>query len=113
MNNASALIDIERDDEGFLLNPADWNETVMHALADEIELELDARHIDVMMFVRRYYDEHQSVPEARKVLKFLRADSEVASPTMRYLSELFPYGYGQQACKLAGMRKPLKLILDV
>ncbi len=26
---------------------------------------------------------------------------------------LFPYGYGQQACKIAGMRKPLKLMRDI
>jgi len=29
------------------------------------------------------------------------------------LYALFPYGYGQQACKIAGMRKPLKLMLDI
>ena len=29
------------------------------------------------------------------------------------LYELFPHGYGQQACRIAGMRKPLKLMLDV
>jgi len=37
--------------------------------------------------------------------------SEKAS--RRYLYELFPRGYGQQACKIAGMRKPRKLMLDV
>lgn len=26
---------------------------------------------------------------------------------------IFPYGYGQQVCKIAGMRKPLKLMLDM
>jgi len=26
---------------------------------------------------------------------------------------MFPYGYGQQACKIAGMRVPLKLLLDL
>jgi len=26
---------------------------------------------------------------------------------------LFLYGDGQQACKIAGMRKPLKLLLDL
>lgn len=37
--------------------------------------------------------------------------SEKAS--RRYLYELFPRGYGQLACKIAGMRKPRKLMLDV
>jgi sulfur relay (sulfurtransferase) DsrC/TusE family protein len=30
-----------------------------------------------------------------------------------YLYQLFPRGYGQQACKFAGMRKSRKLMLDV
>jgi tRNA 2-thiouridine synthesizing protein E len=38
-------------------------------------------------------------------------DAEKA--TRKYVYQLFPYGYGQQACKIAGMRKPLKLMLDV
>jgi len=33
--------------------------------------------------------------------------------TLRYLYQLFPRGYGQQACKFAGMREPRKLMLDV
>jgi tRNA 2-thiouridine synthesizing protein E len=33
--------------------------------------------------------------------------------TRKFLYPLFPYGYGQQACKIAGMRKPLKLMLDI
>ena len=33
--------------------------------------------------------------------------------TRKYVYDLFPYGYGQQACKIAGMRKPLKLLLDL
>ena len=31
----------------------------------------------------------------------------------KFLYQLFPYGYGQQACKIAGMRKPRKLMLVV
>jgi sulfur relay (sulfurtransferase) DsrC/TusE family protein len=33
--------------------------------------------------------------------------------TRRHLYQRFPRGYGQQACKFAGMRKPRKLMLDV
>jgi tRNA 2-thiouridine synthesizing protein E len=31
----------------------------------------------------------------------------------KYIYNLFPYGYGQQACKIAGMREPKKLWLDL
>ena len=33
--------------------------------------------------------------------------------TRKYVYNMFPYGYGQQACKIAGMRVPLKLLLDL
>jgi len=31
----------------------------------------------------------------------------------RYLHRLFPYGYGCQVCKIAGMTMPRKVMLDV
>jgi tRNA 2-thiouridine synthesizing protein E len=33
--------------------------------------------------------------------------------TRKYVYTMFPYGYGQQDCKIAGMRLPLKLLLDL
>ena len=52
------------------------------------------------------------MPEARTALKPLQA-SWGATPQANKMSALFPRGYGQQACKIAGMRKPLKLMPDV
>ncbi len=85
----------------------------MLALATEQTLELTPHHLAVVQFVRRHYQESATVPEARLLIKHLRRTIGSEFATMRYLSELFPYGYGQQACKIAGMRKPLKLMLDV
>jgi sulfur relay (sulfurtransferase) DsrC/TusE family protein len=53
------------------------------------------------------------VPEARHALKDLRLKPGEEKATRKFLYSLFPYGYGQQACKIAGMRKPLKLMLDI
>ncbi|MGD8875996.1 MAG: TusE/DsrC/DsvC family sulfur relay protein, partial [Gammaproteobacteria bacterium] len=53
------------------------------------------------------------VPEARTLLKHLQTEWGKDKATRRYLYQLFPRGYGQQACKIAGMRKPRKLMLDV
>jgi len=39
--------------------------------------------------------------------------SAINKSTRRYIYKLFPYGYGQQACKIAGMRQPKKLWLDM
>jgi len=108
-----SLEGLERDEEGFLLNANDWDPDLMEELAAETELPLTAERLAVVEFIRSYFENTQSVPEARVMLKHMEQlwGSEKAS--RRYLYELFPRGYGQQACKIAGMRKPRKLMLDV
>lgn len=103
------------DNEGFLLDPSDWTESIAALLAHGINLPLDKDRWAIVHFVRDYYEEHQQVPETRKVLKWMKtADGfGVERATRKGLYQLFPYGFGQQACKIAGMRKPLKLMLDV
>ena len=102
-----------RDSEGYLRDPEDWSVEVMQALAAESGITLSNEQLHVVDFVRRYFEENQTVPEARAVLKFLKRSLGPELATRKYLYKLFPFGYAQQACKYAGMRKPLKLMLDV
>lgn len=104
---------IPRDNEGYLLNPDDWSEELAEALAFEAEFSLVGEHREIVWFVREYFELHASVPEARKVLKFMKEQWGAEKATRKYLYKLFPRGYAQQACKVAGMRKPLKLMLDL
>ncbi len=101
------------DNEGFLLDPSDWNEHVAAAIAEQESIPLTPAHWEIVHFVRDYYEQYQSVPENRTLLKMLRDHHGKETATRRYVQNLFPYGFGQQACKIAGMRKPLKLLLDL
>ena len=105
--------DIEIDDEGYLLNPADWSPELAELLADSIDLELTEERLEIISFVREHFEERECIPELRTLLKALRDRHGKETATRKYVYELFPYGYGQQACKIAGMRKPLKLLLDL
>lgn len=109
-HDASAVV---RDNEGFFVNPDDWCHCMVDQLAEEISIELTSEHRQVVFFIRDYFDKNSSVPQARYLLKYLKALWDKEKATRKYLYQLFPYGYGQQACKIAGMRKPLKLMLDV
>ena len=109
----SRLAALPRDEEGFLLDTADWSPALVEPLAEEAELELTPERRAIIDYIRAYYEEHQSVPEARTLLKHMQAQWGAERATRRYLYRLFPAGYGQQACKIAGMRKPRKLMLDV
>ena len=106
---------LERDNEGYLLDPSVWNHDIALKIAAEVNIRLTPEHWTVINFVREHYEARQVVPEARTLLKHLKeqANGEKEKATRRYLYGLFPFGYGQQACKIAGMRKPLKLMLDV
>lgn len=101
------------DNEGFLLDPNDWSEELAEEIARREEVPLSEDRWAVVRFVREWFEFRQSVPEARFALKAMREQLGAEKATRKYLYTLFPYGYGQQACKIAGMRKPLKLMLDM
>ena len=107
------LAEIARDEEGFLQNPSDWDRALAYELAAQERIELSAEHWAVIDFIRDFFEQYQTVPETRALLKYLRAQLGPQHATRKYIHILFPYGYGQQACKIAGMRKPRKLMLDV
>ena len=103
----------ERDNEGYLLDPGAWNRALAPLLAAEDGLTLSPAHWKVIDFIRSWYDDTESVPEARRVIQHLAEPGGDKRAAKQALYELFPHGYGQQACRIAGMRKPLKLMLDV
>ena len=106
-------VEINIDHEGYLLDPADWNTDVAQAIADKESIELTDDVWEVVSFVREHFEYNQCIPEHRKLLQELRKRHGKEKATRKYVYKLFPYGYGQQACKIAGMRVPLKLLLDL
>ncbi len=97
----------ERDAEGFLLDPEDWDESVAEALAQEEELELDDTRWAILRFMRDYLAEHGVAPDVRHVTQFLAKTQGLSKKEAKaLLFQTFPYGYVKQACKLAGFRKP-------
>jgi len=104
---------IKLDHEGYLVEPSDWNKDVAYAIAEKENIEMTDDVWEVVNFVRDYYEERQTVPEHRVLLRELRNRHGKEKATRKYVYNMFPYGYGQQACKIAGMRVPLKLLLDL
>lgn len=98
---------LERDNEGYLIDPEQWNEAVARELAEEEGLELDETYLAVLNFMRRYWAEHQVAPDVRHVVDYLvKEEGFDKKKAKAHLFELFPYGYVKQACKVAGMIKP-------
>jgi len=93
-------------EEGYLVDPAQWNEQVAEALARAERIDLSEEHGAVIRFMREYYEQHQIAPDARHVMKHLAEFKGAGKAGRNDLFALFPYGYVKQACKIAGMRKP-------
>jgi tRNA 2-thiouridine synthesizing protein E len=103
----SSMMQLERDNEGYLVDPEQWNEGIARELAEEEGLALDETYLAVLKFMRRYWSEHQVAPDVRHVVEYLVKEEEFDKKRAKaHLFELFPYGYVKQACKIAGMIKP-------
>jgi len=92
------------DEEGYLIEPLEWNEDIARRFAAEESLTLNEDHWDAIRFMREYYAEHQIAPDARHVMKHLA--ERLGADSRNVLFELFPYGYVKQACRIAGMKRP-------
>ena len=53
---------MQLDEEGYLVDPADWNEQVAEALAREERVVLSDEHWAVIRFMREYYEQRQIAP---------------------------------------------------
>ncbi len=96
---------ITTDNDGFLVDPEDWNKAIAEELARRENINLGPEHWEVLDFMRDYFTQHRIAADARFVIKFLDQKYGGGSGRER-LYKLFPYGYMQQACKVAGMRRP-------
>ena len=94
------------DDEGYLIDPADWSEPVAQELARQERIVLSDTHWSVIRFMREYYEQRRIAPDARHVIKHLADYKGAGNAGRNELFALFPYGYVKQACKIAGMRRP-------
>jgi tRNA 2-thiouridine synthesizing protein E len=93
----------EIDDDGYLVDPSEWSEQIAISFAEKERITLTDEHWEIIRFMRSYWEEHQVAPDVGWTMKFVK--KTMGAPRNR-LFELFPYGYPQQACRIAGMKKP-------
>jgi tRNA 2-thiouridine synthesizing protein E len=92
--------EFEVDEDGFLQDPAGWNELIAKAMGEQEGIkELTEEHWKVIRFLREYYLKFGVAPMIRKLTK------ETGLP-LKHIYQLFPTGPAKGACKLAGLPKP-------
>lgn len=100
---------IPTDPEGFLKDLNDWNEQWAIETALKDQLRLTEEHWKIIYFVRTYYDEFQTSPAIRALLKAMKLSFGDKANSL-YLQTLFPKGAAKQIAKIAGLPKPAKCI---
>jgi len=93
-------VEIEFDEDGFMIVPDLWSEEVARALAPSEGIsELTEGHWKVINYLRNYFKQYHIAPMVRKLCK-------ETGCSLKYIYELFPSGPAKGACKLAGLPKP-------
>jgi len=71
------------------------------------DVELDNDVWNALRFVRAYYAKHGIAPDVRHLISHIASSTGCDKKTAKIsVFTMFPYGYVQQACKVAGMKKP-------
>ena len=86
------------DDNGFLLDPRQWDEDFAEEMAAQLGLpaSLTPSHWEVLKFIHGTYLETGCCPIVHKTCK-------AHNLHLKELHRLFPLGYQRGACKLAGI----------
>ena len=91
---------VELNDEGFLVDPSQWNEEVAVELARREGIDpLTDRHWEVIRFMRAEYEAKGTGPTVRVLGK-------TSGVPVKELYQLFPKGPAKIAAKVAGIPKP-------
>ncbi|PRB76206.1 TusE/DsrC/DsvC family sulfur relay protein [Pseudomonas sp. MYb185] len=98
--------DIELDDDGFLLDLADWSDAVAIALAEQEGLSLNEAHFEVIHALRQFHAQYQLSPAMRPLVKYIGQQLGKDKGSSLYLLSLFPGSPAKLASKLAGLPKP-------
>ncbi|PHM70215.1 sulfurtransferase TusE [Xenorhabdus kozodoii] len=102
--------EIETDAQGYLKNYRDWQEAIAPVIAGQEAITLTEQHWEVIRFVREFYEEFNTSPAIRMLVKAISQKYGEEKGNSRYLYRLFPKGPAKQATKIAGLPKPVKCI---
>jgi len=97
---------IEFDEEGYLRNLDDWNETVAHSIADTEGLTLTQDHWEIIHIIREFYEQYQLSPAMRPLVKAVSLKLGKEKGKSIYLMKLFPGSPAKLIAKISGLPKP-------
>jgi tRNA 2-thiouridine synthesizing protein E len=98
------------DDKGYLLDWQAWTPEVARVMAAADGVELGDDHWQVLGMFREYFERYQIEPPMRALVRLARERLGEDKGNSRYLYHLFPDGPGTQACRYAGLPRPVSCL---
>lgn len=98
------------DEKGYLLDPSNWTPAVALGMAAADGLQLTPDHWIVIGIFRDYYARFEIEPPMRALVKETRQRLGESKGNSRFLYQLFPAGPPTQACRYAGLPRPISCI---
>ncbi len=104
------LAQLELDERGYLTRRDQWEPWVAERMATDDEVDLTPAHWEIIEFLQAYYDEFKMAPPMRVLVKAVAVRLGSEKGESRYLYRLFPDGPAKQACRYAGLPRPVSCI---
>ncbi|MCL4106550.1 UNVERIFIED_CONTAM: hypothetical protein GTU68_009684, partial [Idotea baltica] len=98
--------DLNFDKEGFLRDLEDWSIEIATQIAAGEGIQLTEPHWELIHLIRQYYQEFDSSPSMRPLVKYTRLELGEAKGKSLYLLSLFPGSPAKIGSKIAGLPKP-------
>ena len=92
---------IEYNEAGFMKNPDEWDEIVMHTIANRENIALSAEMVELILSCRTEYETNQAVPPLREFSKLHGGDRKGT-----HLNELFNGAPMKKIAMLGGLPQP-------
>ncbi len=100
----------QTDKHEYLADFSEWSPELACHIAELEQIELTDAHWEVIHFVRDFYQEYDTSPAMRVLVKAIGKRLGPDKANSRYLYKLFPKGPAKQATRIAGLPKPAKCI---
>jgi tRNA 2-thiouridine synthesizing protein E len=98
------------DEKGYLQDWQCWNPAVAEVMAAADGIDLEPDHWTVLQIFRDYFESYEIEPPMRALVRIARERLSEEKGCSRYLYRLFPDGPGTQACRYAGLPRPLSCV---
>jgi len=102
--------EIATDAQGYLLDSKLWSNELAAEIAQIEKIIMTDEHWQVIYFVRDFYEQFNTSPAIRALVKAMQNKYGKDLISSRYLYRLFPDGPAKQATKIAGLPKPARCI---